>query len=33
MPEEEVGVVIKYFAKPGVAAVKVTRGSNRQAAY
>ena len=27
MPEDEVGVVIKYFAKPGVAAVKVTGGS------
>ncbi len=27
MPEEEVGIVLKYFAKPGVAAVKVTRES------
>ena len=30
MPEEEVCVVVKYFAKPGVAAVKVTRGSIKQ---
>jgi putative protease len=27
MSEEEVGIVIKFFAKPSVAAVKVTRGS------
>jgi len=27
MPEEEVGIVLKYFVKPGVAAVEVTRGS------
>ncbi|MGD2271804.1 MAG: hypothetical protein PVI06_15485 [Desulfobacterales bacterium] len=27
MSEEEVGIVIKFFAKPGVAAVKVIRGS------
>ncbi len=30
MPEDEVGVVVKYFAKPGVAAVKVTRRSIKQ---
>ena len=30
MPEDEVGVVVKYFAKPGVAAVKVTQGSIKQ---
>lgn len=24
MPEEEVGVIVKFFAKPGVAAVKAT---------
>ena len=27
MPEIEVGLVVKFFAKPGVAAVKVTGGS------
>lgn len=27
MPEEEIGVVVKFFAKPSVAAVEVTRGS------
>jgi len=27
MTEEQVGVVAKYFAKPGVAAVKITAGS------
>ncbi len=27
MIEEEVGVVIKFFAKPSVAAVKVTKGT------
>lgn len=27
MAEEEVGVVIKFFAKPGVAALKITKGS------
>jgi putative protease len=26
MEEDQVGVVINYYAKPGVAAVKVTRG-------
>lgn len=26
MPEEEVGVVVTYFAKPNVAAVEVTQG-------
>ena len=26
MPEEEVGVVVTYFAKPSVAAVEVTQG-------
>ena len=30
MPEDEVGVVVKYFAKPEVAAIKVTRGSIKQ---
>jgi putative protease len=30
MPEDEVGVVVNYFAKPGVAAVQVTRGSIKQ---
>lgn len=27
MAEEEVGVVLKFFAKPSVAAIKVTKGS------
>ena len=27
MPEEEVGVVVKFFAKPSVAAIQVTRGT------
>ncbi len=27
MPEEEVGVVVKFFAKPSVAAIEVTAGS------
>jgi translation elongation factor EF-1alpha len=27
MPEEEVGVVVKFFAKPSVAAINVTKGS------
>jgi len=27
MPEEQVGLVIKFFAKPSVAAVEVTSGS------
>ena len=27
MPEEEVGVVMKFFAKPSVAAIQVTGGS------
>jgi putative protease len=27
MPEEQVGRVVKYFAKPGVAAVEVTSGT------
>jgi putative protease len=27
MPEEEIGVVVKFFAKPSVAAVEVTQGS------
>ncbi|MFO7785007.1 MAG: translation elongation factor-like protein [Thermodesulfobacteriota bacterium] len=26
MPEEEVGVIVKFFAKPSVAAVKATGG-------
>jgi putative protease len=29
MPEEEVGVIVKYFAKPGVAALEMQRGSIR----
>jgi len=27
MPEEEIAVVVKYFAKPGVAALEVTNGT------
>lgn len=27
MPEEEVGVIVKFFAKPSVAAIEITRGS------
>ena len=27
MPEEEVGVIVKFFSKPSVAAVQVTKGS------
>ncbi|MBW1613620.1 MAG: translation elongation factor-like protein [Deltaproteobacteria bacterium] len=27
MAEEEVGVVVKFFSKPSVAAIKVTKGS------
>ena len=27
MPEQEVGVVVKFFAKPSVAAIQVTGGS------
>lgn len=27
MSEQEVGVVVKFFAKPSVAAIEVTRGS------
>lgn len=30
MSEEEVGVVIKFFAKPSVAAIEVTGGSIKQ---
>ena len=26
MPEEKVGEVVKYFSKPGVAAIKITGG-------
>ena len=29
MPEEEVGVIVKYFAKPGVAALEMRSGSIR----
>ena len=29
MPEEEVGVIVKYFAKPGVAALEMKSGSIR----
>jgi translation elongation factor EF-1alpha len=27
MPEEEVGVIVKFFAKPSVAAIELTKGS------
>ena len=27
MPEEEVGVIVKFFAKPSVAAIQVTSGT------
>lgn len=27
MPEEQVGIVVKFFAKPSVAAIEVTSGS------
>ncbi len=27
MAEEEVGVIVKFFAKPSVAALKITKGS------
>jgi putative protease len=27
MPEEAVGVIVKFFAKPGVAAIEITNGS------
>jgi len=27
MPEEEIGVIVKFFAKPGVAAIEMKRGS------
>ena len=27
MPEEQVGVIVKFFAKPSVAAIEVTSGS------
>ena len=30
MPEEQVGVVVKFFAKPGVAAIEVTDGTIKQ---
>lgn len=30
MSEEEVGVVVKFFAKPSVAAIEVTGGSIKQ---
>ncbi len=30
MAEQEVGVIIKFFAKPSVAALKVTQGSIRK---
>lgn len=29
MPEEEVGVIVKFFAKPSVAAIQVTSGTIR----
>jgi putative protease len=27
MPEEQVGVIVKFFAKPSVAAIEITTGS------
>jgi len=30
MPEEQVGVVVKFFARPSVAAVEVTSGNIRK---
>ena len=27
MPEEEVGMIVKFFAKPSVAAIKITKGT------
>ena len=30
MPEKEVGLVVKFFAKPSVAAIQVIRGSIKQ---
>jgi putative protease len=27
MPEEAVGMIVKFFAKPGVAAIEITNGS------
>ena len=30
MPEEEVGIIVKFFAKPSVAAIKVTIGSIKE---
>lgn len=27
MPEEEVGIIVKFFAKPGVAAIEMKKGS------
>jgi putative protease len=30
MPEKKVGVVVKFFAKPSVAAIEVTDGNIRQ---
>ena len=30
MPEEQVGVVVKFFAKPSVAAIEVTDGTIKQ---
>lgn len=30
MPEEQVGVVVKFFAKPSVAAIEVTDGTVKQ---
>ena len=29
MPEEEIGVIVKFFAKPSVAALEVTKGTVR----
>ena len=30
MPEEQVGIVVKFFAKPSVAAIEVTDGTVKQ---
>ena len=30
MPEEQVGVIVKFFVKPSVAAIEVTDGTIRQ---
>ncbi len=30
MPEEEIGVIVKFFVKPSVAALEVTKGTIRK---